>query len=378
MHYNDPKPWRDKENNKPPSTKRTRRNMSTGATNKKKAKKGAVNEDGYPIAHCRFEPAEDRLIYHPPGYAKEADPRLPYCTCCRLKPCIAEEFHKEGREFMFGKFFDKESTTIPAAEKMAVVFLHKKYCKVMKMRYLKKLLPPQCIIDHCEVYAADLEEVVVHSDSDESELSFDSEEEAEFTIQDLMSDTAAKRKKEKLRRKEQKEVVAVHQSGLTDSSDNEDDDEVMLSDLVKEKKLAKKQPPHPANKTIKEANKDKKEPPKRVSLEGSVEAFSESSDDDDDELFLSHPEKKPKLTKKLSRPATQRTQQEKKNEPSKHSSLTESLVDIDYLLYGEDDETNEDYYKRAAKECQQQQKSIAIDYNDLSFCGSSDEENELE
>ena len=69
MDYND-----DKENDKRASTKRTRRKSSTGASTRKKTKPGPVNEDGYPIQHCRYEPVERRLMYQPYGYATEANP----------------------------------------------------------------------------------------------------------------------------------------------------------------------------------------------------------------------------------------------------------------------------------------------------------------
>jgi hypothetical protein len=310
IHISDPQPWKEKKNKntRRPPAKRT----SVAKKKKKPQKEKGVNEDGYPLEDCEYEASEARLVYRPPGYAEEADPASPHCLSCHLKPCITVAFHNDGRRFMFDEYF-KKKMTIPAAQKSACVFLHKEYCKAIKRRYLKKLQPPKCITDVCEHYVDVLELTVGHSESgsDDSEMSGDSSEEEEFTLQDLMSDRAAKRKKAKVGKQRAKADAAEQKKTPSDSEievESSDEDEgVTLADLKKKKNAT----------------------PPRLS-------FGEQ--------------------------------------------VTQAIADVDYLLNCNDDEdeTREEYDARKAKELEMAKPPPKIDYENLSLCSnSSEEENEF-
>jgi len=120
----------------------------------KKAKAlGAQNEDGYPMKLCTYEPKENRFVYRPPGYGDDNQNKLPHCCSCHLKPCVAEEYRDETDELFFHLQIEEEKPDLVAQEK-SLVFLHKKYCKAIKRRYLKKLKPPQCIADSVASFSA--------------------------------------------------------------------------------------------------------------------------------------------------------------------------------------------------------------------------------
>ena len=105
---------RDKyKSSRPKKTKKP----SSAADKKKKTQ--PVNEDGFPLRLCEYEAAELRQVYRPPGYGQEADPKLPHCCDCHLKPCVTEEFHDEAKDFMFGKHY-KDDMAIPATHRLCV------------------------------------------------------------------------------------------------------------------------------------------------------------------------------------------------------------------------------------------------------------------
>ena len=164
-----------KKENKPPVEKKNKPRARRVSSSKKYSPHGpnkidtppslqGENEDGYPLKFCLYEPSESRQIYCPPGYGVDSD--KPHCVLCHLKPCVAGEFHEETKDFMFDEIFQKE-LTIPAAQKAGLAFVHKKYCKLIKRRYLKKLQPPQCITDSCKDIVAILEATVVQSEAEE-------------------------------------------------------------------------------------------------------------------------------------------------------------------------------------------------------------------
>ena len=103
------------------------------------------NEDGYLMKFCTYEPLENRFIYRPPGYGIGKQQK-PHCCLCHLKPCVVEEYLEETNQCFFDLQIQKGVKDAVAQEK-TLTFLHRKYCKVLKQRYLKKLLPPQCIAD---------------------------------------------------------------------------------------------------------------------------------------------------------------------------------------------------------------------------------------
>lgn len=133
-----------------------------------------VNEDGYPMRMCEYEPMERRHVYRPPGYGENKHNRWfhdgTHCSTCHLKPCITFEYFKEADEFFFDQNIGKEQS-VAVCVAGTTNFLQKLYCKTMKRRYLKKEIPPSCIrdrVDSLRTYADD--------DSDaESHLSIDTQ-----------------------------------------------------------------------------------------------------------------------------------------------------------------------------------------------------------
>ena len=188
------------------------------------------NEDGYPLKFCTYEPEEGRQVYRPPGYGDDSDPYQIHCCDCHLTPCIAKGINNDiGRQHMFKYYFDNK-VLIEVAQQETSTFLHKKYCKVMKRRYSKNLVPPPCIMQACEEHGNCLEATVGNSDGDSDfdcdfyrvtchalstvaerrkeraerrrkerarESEYSSDEEEEFNMNDLLYDAAAKKKKER-------------------------------------------------------------------------------------------------------------------------------------------------------------------------------------
>jgi hypothetical protein len=110
------------------------------------------NEDGYPMKLCAFEPSENRFVYRPPGYGAGDTRNNAHCLSCHLKPCVVEEYRSETDDCFFDFQITKETPDLEAQEK-TLIFLHKKYCKAIKRRYLKKLKPPPCIVDGLAEFA---------------------------------------------------------------------------------------------------------------------------------------------------------------------------------------------------------------------------------
>lgn len=164
-HANDPRP-QDKD-----KKKKVTRKKKKGKQQKKIRTffKQKENEDGYPLKHCTYEPSEKRQVYRPPGYGDNMDQKLPHCCDCHLKPCVATVFYDESEAFLTDLHHDK-GQTIPAAQIATTVFLHKKYCKVIKRRYLKKLQPPKCVTEVVEELIDDLDEDTSDDDVDDSGL----------------------------------------------------------------------------------------------------------------------------------------------------------------------------------------------------------------
>jgi hypothetical protein len=105
-----------------------------------------VNEDGYPMKMCEYEPTERRHVYRPPGYGdnKEWFHDGSHCTSCHLKPCVTFEFYSEMDAFFFEQNKNQKRTVANCATG-ATKMLQKLYCKIMKRRYLTKEIPPACI-----------------------------------------------------------------------------------------------------------------------------------------------------------------------------------------------------------------------------------------
>lgn len=140
-----------------------------------------VNEDGYPMGLCEYEPMERRHVYRPPGYGENKHNRWfhegAHCSTCHLKPCITFEYFQETDEFFFDQNIAKEkSVAVCVAD--TTWFLQKLYCKTMNRRYLKKEIPPSCIrerVDSLRNYADEDGE-----DDVESRLSIDTQAIYEF------------------------------------------------------------------------------------------------------------------------------------------------------------------------------------------------------
>jgi hypothetical protein len=110
------------------------------------------NEDGYPMKLCTYEPLEKRFVYRPPGYGVN-NTRGKHCCSCHLKPCVADEYREETDEFFFDLQITERKPDLVAQEK-TLVFLHRKYCKAIKRRYLKKLKAPQCVLESVAGYCS--------------------------------------------------------------------------------------------------------------------------------------------------------------------------------------------------------------------------------
>jgi hypothetical protein len=65
---------------------------------------------------------------------------------------VVEEYRSETDDCFFDLQITKETPDLEAQEK-TLIFLHKKYCKAIKRRYLKKLKPPPCIVDGLAEFA---------------------------------------------------------------------------------------------------------------------------------------------------------------------------------------------------------------------------------
>jgi hypothetical protein len=137
------------------------------------------NEDGYPMKLCTYEPLEKRFVYRPPGYGVNSAGGK-HCCDCHLKPCVAEEYRDETSDFFFNLQIVENKPDLVAQEK-TLVFLHRKYCKAIKRRYLKKLKPPQCIPESVAGFSYffrgfeehDEEEEAGEEAGDETEFRFD-------------------------------------------------------------------------------------------------------------------------------------------------------------------------------------------------------------
>lgn len=134
--------------NKAPVKKKRKPNPQTKLKNFFQQKE---NDDGYPMKFCAYEPLEERFVYRPPGYGVGGRQTPRHCCSCHLKPCVVDEYRSETNECFFDLQITKKTPGWQAQEKTSV-FLHKKYCKAIKRRYLKKLKPPQCIVDRIEGY----------------------------------------------------------------------------------------------------------------------------------------------------------------------------------------------------------------------------------
>ena len=151
-----------------------------------------VNEDGYPMKMCEYEPTERKHVYRPPGYGGQNRHNRWYhdgshCTLCHLKPCIAYEYYQETSEFFFDLNISKEqSASVCVAD--TTEMLQKLYCKIMKRRYLKREIPPSCIRDRVNDLKNYTDGDSLNEDSDaESHLSIDLSAIDEFCSKDPMA-----------------------------------------------------------------------------------------------------------------------------------------------------------------------------------------------
>ena len=149
--------------------RKARKQQKTAAKNFFQQKQ---NEDGYPMKLCTYEPLEQRFVYRPPGYGVN-NPEGKHCCSCHLKPCVAEEYCDETNDFFFNLQIAERKPDLVAQEK-TLVFLHRKYCKAIKRRYLKKLKPPQCVADsvagYCNFFRG-------YAEAEEEEADIEEEEE---------------------------------------------------------------------------------------------------------------------------------------------------------------------------------------------------------
>lgn len=130
--------------------KKARLQQKAGANNTNNFFQQKQNEDGYPMKLCAWEPLEQRHVYRPPGYGVNSTGGK-HCCDCHLKPCVVKEYGEETDEFFFDLQINERKPDLVAQEK-TLVFLHRKYCKAIKKRYLKKLKPPKCVAESVEAY----------------------------------------------------------------------------------------------------------------------------------------------------------------------------------------------------------------------------------
>lgn len=172
----------DGKSNKP--TKKKTKSKAKGKAKKPDSQKKVkhffqtkVNEDGYPMHLCEYEPTERRHIYRPPGYGDNKENRWfhdgSHCTNCHLKPCITFEYYSETNDFFFDQNISKKKSVSSCVDGVTKL-LQKFYCKVLKRRYLKKEIPPACIRDRVEALCNYADEEKEESNA-ESSLSVDSE-----------------------------------------------------------------------------------------------------------------------------------------------------------------------------------------------------------
>ena len=144
-------------NNKRKKSKRTKPRKKNPQPKMKDLFPIKVNEDGFPMKHCKYEPLEGWFVYRPPGYGckkpttrgnnKSAGAIAGHCTSCHLKPCITKEFHNDSTDL----WLDMSIKLLkPDAECSASVaeFLTKKHCQLFKWRYRKNLKSPRCITQY--------------------------------------------------------------------------------------------------------------------------------------------------------------------------------------------------------------------------------------
>lgn len=136
----------------------------------------AKNEDGYPLKHCRYEPAEDRMVYRPPGYAEDYRGERFHCTDCHLNPCVVFLHDKEFKKLE--NSLDRQNTAAAKVAAECEKFFTRRHCKYMKKRYSKKVVVPQCICDYTKIVLEQsqmVEKWLENNDSEEEE-----DEENEF------------------------------------------------------------------------------------------------------------------------------------------------------------------------------------------------------
>ena len=108
------------------------------------------NADGYPLIHCEYEPSEDKTVYRPPGYPQNiTDLRKgagsAHCTSCHLKPCLAKAMRPEIKELAV-ELVSKQGKSSSRTFDKLLNTQQRKHCNLFKRRYLKKLVPPTCLV----------------------------------------------------------------------------------------------------------------------------------------------------------------------------------------------------------------------------------------
>ena len=142
----------------------------------------AVNEDGYPLKYCEFEPLENKVVYRPPGYAEGYTRAMEHCQYCHLKPCVLSVYKKEAMdmELEAAKGGAKADKIAAETEK----FFVKKVCKFMKRRYSRKVPVPECVQEQVDDTRDEWKWHLRHDeddeDSDDDELSSSCENELVF------------------------------------------------------------------------------------------------------------------------------------------------------------------------------------------------------
>ena len=130
--------------------------------------------DGYPLKDCEYEPLEDKLVYRPRGYIDicRCVLRKVHCVDCHLKPCIIRTFGDETREI--ARDMNREGKSLSQILSSSRLFLCRKICKLFKVRYTKKYVPPSCVME----FLRDIDWVYRDDSSDDES----SGSEAEFEL----------------------------------------------------------------------------------------------------------------------------------------------------------------------------------------------------
>jgi len=131
--------------------------------------KEIMNDDGYPMKHCEYEPLVGYPVYRPPKYQIPNDRLIPnyHCMDCGLKPCITEGFEQEAYDLR-RRLVHNEGVSTTEAHHEVLDFWTEKHRLLMKKRKSKKNKPTKCML-HVAGYRYGPSDVEEDSSSSEEE-----------------------------------------------------------------------------------------------------------------------------------------------------------------------------------------------------------------